>query len=132
MLKGFKDFILRGNVIELAVGFVMGMAFAAVVAQFTASFLDPLIRVITGGQEAAGTFTIRGQVFDWAAFVNAVILFVLTAAAIYFFVVLPVNKLAQRRGAVAPEEISDEARLLTEIRDLLGGQTYGGDYRSRH
>lgn len=122
MLKGFRDFLVRGNVVDVAVGFVMGVAFAAVVTQFTASFLDPLIRVLTGGEGIGGTFTVRGEVFDWAGFVNAVITFVLTAAAVYVFVVLPMNKLAERRARgedPVPAAPSEEVRLLTEIRDQL-------------
>ncbi len=122
MLKGFRDFILRGNVIELAVAFVMGAAFTAVVNQLVASFLNPLIRVILGGKEASGSFTVRGQVFDYGTFINAVIAFLLTALAVYFFVVLPVNKIAERRARgrqPEPEEMSDEVRLLTDIRDEL-------------
>lgn len=123
VLKGFRDFIARGNVIELAVGFVIGVAFSTVVTQFTASFLEPLIRVISGGEGiTAGAVTIRGVPFDWAAFVNAVIAFLLTAAALYVVVVVPMNKLAERRRRGTEPEAApstEEVRLLTEIRDLL-------------
>lgn len=122
MLKGFKSFLVRGNVVDLAVGFVIGVAFTAVVTQFTASFLAPLIRLLGGDRELAGTFTVRGEVFDWAAFVNVVIAFLLTAAAVYFVVVLPMNRLAERRrrgDEPAPTAPSEEVRLLTEIRDAL-------------
>jgi large conductance mechanosensitive channel len=124
MFKGFKDFILRGNVIDLAVGIVIGAAFTAVVNQLTASFLEPLIRLISGGDGiAAGRITVReGVVFDWAAFVNAIVNFLLVAAALYFLVVLPVNALAERRRRgeePPPEAPSEEIRLLTEIRDAL-------------
>src|SRR3954454_16480507 len=98
MLKGFKEFILRGNVIELAVAVVIGAAFTAVINQLVVSFLNPLVRVILGGSAASGTFTIRGQVFDYGTFVNALIAFALTAAAVYFLVVLPVNKINERRA----------------------------------
>lgn len=139
MLKGFKEFIVRGNVVDLAVGFVMGAAFTAVVTQFTTSFLDPLIRVFTGGGELAGTFTIRGQAFDWAAFVNVAVAFLLTATVVYFLVVFPLNQLAarRRRGEEPPAQPpSDEVRLLTEIRDQLAAarapeQTRGSGYHSR-
>jgi large conductance mechanosensitive channel len=122
MLKGFKDFLVRGNVVDLAVGFVMGVAFTAMVTQFTASFLTPLVRVVSGGRGVGGRFTIRGEVFDWAAFANAVIAFLLTAVTVYFVVVLPMNRLARRRarGQEAPPAApSEEIRLLTEIRDSL-------------
>lgn len=83
MIKGFREFILRGNVIDLAVGIVIGAAFAALVTAFTAAFIEPLIRLIGGGGEVAGIFTVNGVDFDWGAFVNAVITFLITAAAIY-------------------------------------------------
>ena len=129
MLKGFREFIVRGNVVDLAVGFVMGVAFTTVVTQFTESFLEPLIRVMTGGEGTiAGKFEIRGVVFDYAAFVNAVIAFVLLAAVLYFLVVMPMNKLAElrRRGEEPVEpEPTEEIRLLTEIRDLLANRDAG-------
>lgn len=122
MLKGFREFIMRGNVVDLAVGVVIGAAFATVVSQLTKSFLEPLIKLVTGGGQVGGKFTINGVVFDYGAFVNATIAFLLTAAAVYFFVVLPMNKLTQlrRRGKVAaPEVPSEEVQLLTEIRDAV-------------
>lgn len=122
MLKGFRDFILRGNVVDLAVGIVIGAAFSSLVTQLTKSFLEPLIRLISGGSQFAGQVRLRGQVFDWAAFVNALISFVLTAAALYFLIVMPMNKLAERRKRgeePPPEAPSEEVRLLTEIRDAL-------------
>jgi large conductance mechanosensitive channel len=128
MLKGFKDFLLRGNVVELAVAVVIGAAFTALVSQFTASFLEPLIAVFGGGGIEGGTFTVNDQVFDWAAFVNAVITFVITAAVVYFLVVLPLKKVMERRqagqepGPVAPTQVE----LLVEIRDLLRAQGGAG------
>lgn len=128
MLKGFKDFIMRGNVVDLAVGVVIGAAFTGVVTQLTKSFLDPLIRVIvllvTGKTNGlTGTAPkFRGIEFDWVAFVNATLTFLLTAAALYFLVVFPMNKLAERRRRgeePPPKAPSEEVRLLTEIRDAL-------------
>lgn len=121
MLQGFKEFITRGNVVDLAVGVVIGAAFGKVVTQFTDSFLAPLIKLLTGGREVGGQFTIDGVAFDYGAFINAVIAFLLTAVAVYFFVVVPMNNLAHRRAKGTPtaDELSDEARLLTEIRDRL-------------
>lgn len=128
MLKGFKDFIMRGNVVDLAVGVVIGAAFTGVVTQLTKSFLDPLIRVfvllVTGSTKGiAGTAPkIRGIEFDWIAFINALITFLLTAAALYFLVVYPMNKLAERRRRgeePPPAAPSEEVKLLTEIRDAL-------------
>ena len=124
MIKGFKDFLLRGNVVDLAVAVVIGTAFTLLVGQFTASFLEPLIALIGGGGLDGGTFTINGQVFDWGAFVNQVITFVLTATVVYFLVVLPMKALMERRkrgeeaGPVAPTQVE----LLVEIRDLLRAQ----------
>ncbi|QOC94186.1 large conductance mechanosensitive channel protein MscL [Micromonospora craniellae] len=128
MLKGFKDFIMRGNVVDLAVGVVIGAAFTGVVTQLTKSFLEPLIRVfvllITGSSNGiAGTAPeFRGVPFDWIAFVNALITFLLTAAALYLLVVFPMNKLAERRKRgeePPPSAPSEEVKLLTEIRDAL-------------
>jgi large conductance mechanosensitive channel protein len=99
MLKGFKDFIMRGNVVDLAVGIVIGAAFTAVVTAFTTAFLKPLIQLLSGGQGvSAGAFKVRGVAFDWASFINACITFVLIAAVLYFLVVFPLNRLAERRG----------------------------------
>ncbi len=123
MLNGFKNFIMRGNVVDLAVGVVIGAAFTAVVTAFTNAFLKPLIQLISGGRGVeAGAFTIRDIPFDWASFVNAIITFLLTAAAVFFVVVFPLNKLALRRarGEEPPSAApSEEIKLLSEIRDAL-------------
>ncbi|WP_412740972.1 large conductance mechanosensitive channel protein MscL [Krasilnikovia sp. MM14-A1259] len=130
MLKGFKDFVMRGNVVDLAVGIVIGAAFTAVVTAFTTGFLKPLIQLTTGGSGvAANGWKVRdGVVFDWVTFVNACITFALTAAALYFLVVYPLNRLAERRKRgeePPPQAPSEEVRLLTEIRDaLVQGRSY--------
>jgi large conductance mechanosensitive channel len=126
MLRGFKDFIMRGNVVDLAVGIVIGAAFTTLVGQFTKSFLEPLIRVVTGGGNALekGTFKVNHVAFDYAAFINGAITFLLTAATLYFLVVLPMNKLAERRARglePKPKAPSEEILLLREIRDALAG-----------
>jgi large conductance mechanosensitive channel len=124
MIKGFKDFLLRGNVVELAVAVVIGAAFTALVGSFTDSFLKPLIGLVGGGGTAGGSFAVDGQTFAWGAFVNAVITFVLTAAVVYFVVVVPMKRLIERRkrgeesGPVQPTQVE----LLVEIRDLLRAQ----------
>jgi len=124
MLKGFKDFILRGNVVELAVAVVIGTAFTALVTSFTNSFLKPLIGLVGGGGTTGGEAVVNQQHFTWGAFINAVITFVLTAAVVYFVVVLPMKTLMERRkrgeepGPVAPTQVE----LLLEIRDLLRSQ----------
>jgi large conductance mechanosensitive channel len=126
-LQGFKDFIMRGNVVDLAVGIVIGAAFTALVTAFTTSFIEPLIKMPGGGiGDESGFWEIGGQRFLWARFLNAMITFVLTAAVLYFFVVLPMNKLAQRRKEgkePEPQAPSEEVRLLTDIRDALRSQS---------
>jgi large conductance mechanosensitive channel len=125
VLKGFKDFISRGNVVELAVGVVIGAAFNGLVTSFTKSFLEPLIKLLSGGNELSGTWKVRDVIFDWAGFINAIITFALTAAALYFLIVLPMNKLAERRARgeePEPEAPAEDVRLLTEIRDVLVAQ----------
>ncbi|GIF77642.1 large conductance mechanosensitive channel protein MscL [Asanoa siamensis] len=134
MLKGFKDFIMRGNVVDLAVGIVIGAAFTAVVTQFTKSFLEPLIKLTGGGGELGGTWNVNGVKFEWAAFINIAITFVLTAATLYFLVVYPMNRLAERRRRgeePPPAAPSEEIKLLTEIRDaLVAGARVPGQHRS--
>ncbi|ALE74963.1 mechanosensitive ion channel protein MscL [Pseudonocardia sp. EC080610-09] len=121
MIKGFKDFLLRGNVVDLAVAVVIGAAFTAVVTAFTEAFLKPLIQLFSGGGELAGAFEVNGVTFDWASFVNAVITFVITAAVVYFLVVLPLKTIQERRkrGEEAGPADPTEVELLKEIRDLL-------------
>jgi len=124
MLKGFKDFLLRGNIVDLAVAVVIGTAFTALVAAFTTSFLLPLIGLIGGGGVDGGTLEVDGQEFTFGLFVNALITFALTAAVVYFAVVLPMNAIMERRkrgeepGPAEPTQVE----LLVEIRDLLRGQ----------
>ncbi|MBB5111019.1 large conductance mechanosensitive channel protein MscL [Micromonospora chalcea] len=129
MLKGFKDFIMRGNVVDLAVGVVIGAAFTGVVTAFTGSFLKPLIKLASGGSELkSGTWTIGDVKFPWVDFVNAAITFLLTAAVLYFLVVFPMNKLAERRQRgeePPPSAPSEEVKLLTEIRDALLAGNHG-------
>ena len=97
MLDGFKKFILRGNVVDMAVGVVIGAAFASVVTGLTKAFLNPLIKLVAGGEKFSNLqFTIRGTVFPIDDFINACISFLLIAAAVYFLVVLPVNALIAR------------------------------------
>ena len=97
MLKEFKAFVLRGNVVDLAVGIVIGAAFGLLVTQFIASFVTPLLGVLTGGMNIADrTAKVGDVIFTWGAFVQALIVFLATAAAIFFFVVKPVNTLMER------------------------------------
>jgi large conductance mechanosensitive channel len=124
MLKGFKDFLLRGNVVELAVAVVIGAAFTAVVTSFTESFLRPLIGLVGGGGRAGGSFEVDGQTFAWGDFLNSLITFVLTAAVVYFVVVLPMKLILERRrhGEEAGPVVPTQVELLVEIRDLLRAQ----------
>jgi large conductance mechanosensitive channel len=120
MLDGFKKFILRGNVVDMAVGVVIGAAFASVVGAFTKDLLTPLITALTGGtrQFATLTFHIRKSEFNVGDFVNAAISFVLVAGAVYFFVVLPVNSLVARmnRGEKPPDPTTKKCpECLSEI-----------------
>ena len=106
MLKGFQQFLLRGNVIDLAVAVVIGGAFGAVVAALVKDILTPLIAAIVGQPDfSAIQFTVNGSKFLIGDFINAVVAFVLIAAAIYFFVVTPMNALiARRRRGEAPAD----------------------------
>ncbi len=106
MLKGFKQFLLRGNVIDLAVAVVIGAAFGSVVTALVKDLLTPLIAAIAGQPDfSAVQFTLNGSRFLIGDFVNAVVAFVMVAAAIYFFVVMPVNALeARRKRGEAPAD----------------------------
>ncbi|MCP2015502.1 large conductance mechanosensitive channel [Deinococcus sp. HSC-46F16] len=123
MLRGFRDFVLRGNVVDLAVGVVIGAAFTGIVTAFSNSFINPLIKAVTGGgAQVGGTFTLNGAVFDYGAFITALLNFLIVAAILYFLVVTPVNRINERfkredKPAVA--EPSNEEKLLAEIRDEL-------------
>ena len=120
----FKNFLLRGNVVDLAVAVVIGTAFGAVVNALVKDILTPVIAAIFGKPDfSALTFTIHKSHFFYGDFLNAIVAFVSIAAAVFFFVVKPVNYLqARRRSGAEPEteaSLSEEAALLTEIRDLL-------------
>lgn len=106
MIKGFRQFILRGNVVDMAVGVVIGAAFATVVTAFTKDLLTPLIAAIAGKPDFSTIkFTVNGSIFAIGDFINAAISFLLVAAAVYFFVVTPVNALVSRmRKAEVPAD----------------------------
>lgn len=125
MLKGFRDFILRGNVVELAVAVVIGTAFTGLVTTVTKSLLQPLINIFLGGGVKGGTKKVHGQVFDFGAVINAALTFVITAAVVYFLVVMPMKKLLERlqRGEQAPPvAVAEDLIVLREIRDALIAQ----------
>ena len=116
MLKGFKEFILRGNVIDLAVAVVIGAAFGAVVKAFVDNLITPLVAAIFGKPDFSGlAFTINGSIFRYGLFINALLTFVLVAAAVYFVVVAPMNKLAARRARGADPESRQCPECLSEI-----------------
>ena len=123
MIKEFREFILRGNVVDLAVAVVIGAAFGAVVTAFVADIVTPLIAAIGGKPDfAALSFTINDSTFRYGHLLNAIISFLIIAAVIFFLVVKPLNVLAERRkrGEVSePEAQPEDILLLTEIRDLL-------------
>jgi large conductance mechanosensitive channel len=116
MLKEFRDFLTRGNLVELAVALVMGLAFAALISSFVDNLVMPIIAMIIGKPDFSGlTFTINDAVFGYGAFITAAITFVATAAAIFFFVVKPLNALMARTPKPAAHEITDEERRHQEL-----------------
>jgi large conductance mechanosensitive channel len=120
MLKDFKAFILRGNVVDLAVAVVIGAAFGAVVTSFVANLLTPLISIPGKANFSSLHFTVNGSVFKYGDFLNALIAFVFIAAAVFFFVVKPINALAARRkkGQDAEPGTRDCPECLSEIPEL--------------
>ena len=116
-MKEFRDFLLRGNLITLAVAFVMGLAFAALVNSFVANLVMPIIAAIVGKPNFNDlTFTIHKSVFTYGTFITDLISFLAIAAAVFFFIVKPVDMIAKRRrGGVEEEEISDEERRHQEL-----------------
>ena len=124
MLKGFKEFLARGNIVDLAVAVVIGTAFTGLVTKFTDAIIQPLINRIGAGKEASyGILQISiggGQTIDLNVLLSAFINFVLVAAVVYFLVVLPYNKLRTKDTAESAED--KQVRLLTEIRDAVGGK----------
>jgi large conductance mechanosensitive channel len=130
MLKGFRDFILRGNVIDLAVAVVVGTAFTALVTSVTNGLLKPLINLFLGGGTKGGMLIVDGQTFDFGAVINAAITFVITAAVVYFLVVLPSKALLERLSlgkAERPVAVPEDVVLLREIRDALRERADGDD-----
>jgi large conductance mechanosensitive channel len=138
---GFKEFISRGNAVELAVGVVIGAAFGGIVSALQNGFISPLIGWVFGQPNLSNLWYIGP--YSWrqstpedpispinvGAILNALIQFLLTAAAIYLLIVLPLNALARRRARgeePAPETPAEDVELLREIRDLLAAQAAGG------
>ena len=123
MIKEFRDFLMRGNLLELAVAFVMGLAFAALITSFVNDLIMPIVAMIIGKPDFSGlTFTINDAVFRYGSFLTAAITFASTAAAIFFFVVKPVGAITARTRKPEEEAVSEEERrhqeLLTALRGL--------------
>jgi len=130
VFEGFKNFISRGNVVELAVAVVIGGAFGAIVNTVVDAIITPLVAAVFGSHSLAGAlaFTINDARFLPGAVLDAVISFLAVAAAVYFLIVLPMNKLAERRArGLEPEPAvkAEDVQLLEEIRDLLRAQAGG-------
>nr|WP_061963736.1 large conductance mechanosensitive channel protein MscL [Demequina aurantiaca] len=128
MVKGFKEFISRGNVVDLAVAVVIGGAFALVIQSIVEGLINPLIAAIFGQPNLAsvGNFVINDAQFSFGVVLQALFNFLAVAAAIYFVVVVPLNKLAERRAAKEEPVVDDgptEIELLIEIRDALNKQS---------
>ncbi|WP_019200689.1 large-conductance mechanosensitive channel protein MscL [Tsukamurella sp. 1534] len=126
MLKGFKDFLLKGNVLDLAVAVVVGAAFTAIVTAFTEHIVQPLIASIGGGKDVQGLAwqIIDGNektIVDFGAVITAAINFILVAAVVYFILIMPYEALKARAGK--GEAAEDEVDVLVEIRDLLAAQS---------
>ena len=143
-MKEFKDFALKGNVMDMAIGVIIGGAFGSIVTALTTSFINPLIAVCTGGMQkdadgkpvlVGGKFTISGVDFDYGAFISAVVYFIIIAL-ILFLMLKAINKATEAAAkaaeklkkekaeeeAAAPEEPSEEVKLLTEIKDILASK----------
>ncbi|THE18960.1 large conductance mechanosensitive channel protein MscL [Kocuria rosea] len=126
MLKGFKEFIMKGNVLDLAVAVIIGAAFAQVVNALVESVLMPAISALVGSPnfDSFAMITLNGNDIRFGVLLTALVNFLLVAAAVYFAIVLPMNKMIEarnRRLGIAPadEEVDPQVQLLTEIRDAL-------------
>jgi large conductance mechanosensitive channel len=121
VLKEFRDFLMKGNLVELAVAVVMGIAFGLVIKSLVDNLITPIIGMIGGVDFSGESFTINGSRFRYGQFINDLITFALTAAAVFFVIVKPVNMVTARirKPEEAAPEAPTETGLLIEIRDLL-------------
>ncbi|TMJ93321.1 MAG: large conductance mechanosensitive channel protein MscL [Actinobacteria bacterium] len=120
-MKEFRDFLLRGNIVELAVAFVLGVAFGALITSFVDNLLMPIVAMIIGKPDFRGlTFTINEAVFRYGSFLTDLLAFVAVAAAVFFFVVKPVNALMNRLRSPVEEGMPDEERRHQELLAALG------------
>ena len=116
MFKGFRDFLMRGNVVDLAVAVVIGAAFGAVVKAFVDNIITPIIAALFGQPDFSGLyFTVNGSMFKYGLFINALVSFVLVALAIYYIVVVPMNRMAERRKRGQDPETKQCPECLSEI-----------------
>jgi large conductance mechanosensitive channel len=116
VIKEFRDFLMRGNIVDLAVAFVMGVAFGALVNSFVNDLVMPIVAMIIGKPDFSNlTFTINDAVFAYGAFITQAIAFVATAAAVFFFIVKPVGALRARFVRPQDEPIPDEERRHQEL-----------------
>ncbi len=125
MIQEFKEFITKGNLLTLAVGFIMGVAFAALVGSFVNDVVMPIIAIPFGQPDFSSlTWTINDSVILWGSFVTAAVVFLLTALAVFLFIVKPYNSYEARTAEEEEEEDPgpSEIDLLTEIRDALKSQ----------
>lgn len=135
MIKGFRDFVMRGNIVDLAIAVVIGTAFAKVVDAFVTGIVKPILNALPGASVNGWGFHLRGgeltgpTTIDLSAIINAGIVFVLTAAVVYFLFVVPMQKVQELRArGITPEpsSVPEDTQLLREIRDVLGGRPIGG------
>ncbi|NIL90731.1 Large-conductance mechanosensitive channel [Rhodococcus fascians] len=129
MLKGFKDFLLRGNVVDLAVAVVVGAAFTAIVTAFTTNIINPLVAAVGGSNELGWGIKILSSndatFINIGAVITAIINFIIIAAVVYFVLILPVNT-AKKRFVSQPEKELSDVDVLVQIRDILAGGTTAG------
>jgi large conductance mechanosensitive channel len=124
MLKEFKDFAMKGNIVDLAVAFVMALAFAAVVTSLVNDLIMPIIAMIIGKPDFSGlTFTINDAVFRYGAFITEVISFVAIAGAVFIFVVKPMQMVMAKTKTREEESVSDEERRHQELLAALRSRT---------
>jgi large conductance mechanosensitive channel len=124
VLDDFKKFLLRGNVVDLAVAVIIGAAFTAIVTAIVTGLITPLVGMIFSKDFSDMTFTVNGSTFNYGIVINAVIYFVSVAAVVFFLIVRPVQAINARRATgEEPAEPTEEVALLTEIRDLLAQRT---------
>lgn len=126
-MKGFKEFLLRGNIVDLAVAVIIGGAFGAIVKVFADDFIGGLI-AMAGGQPDIGSLAIPGTEIVYGTTLTAAINFLIVAFVVYFVVVVPMNRIAELRAKEEVEEeekVAEDVALLTEIRDLLKAQNKG-------